>query len=1106
MKESDLNNLLIRGSGGGKGGGGSPTPRVAEEEPNTLRSKATLSIVEVISEGEILGLVDGAKSIFLDDTPIQNSDNSFNFAGITHEARLGTPDQDVINGFPDIQEEVAVGVKVEFATPIVRTISDLSSDAVRVTLRVPALTWQDPATGDLKSSWVGYKIELQANGGGYVTQFDSFVEGKTTAPYEFSFRVNFGSSTGPWDIRVSRTREDNEQVNRQNDLFWSRYTRIVDDKLIYMDTAIVGLKVDSSLFGNSIPTRSYDIQGIKIKVPVNYTVSTRAYSGIWDGTFKTEWSDNPAWVLYDLITNDRYGLGQYIDAAEVDKFAFYTIAQYCDELIDDGNGGTEPRFTFNGVIESQAEALKVIQSVASTFRGMLFWGSEGNSGVVVPVVDSPKDAVKIFSQANVIDGLLTYSGSALTARHSVIYVTWSDPANAYKPSVEVVEDPTLIDLYGFRKTDIVAYGCTSRGQANRLGKWVLESEANETETVNFKVSIADADVRPGDIIQVYDDSYADIRYGGRVVSATLNSVTADSTITIEGAKTYTLSVILDNGVLEEQTITNSPGDYTVLTLGANLADIPSVNGMWAITASDLAPREFRVITVSESEDIEFEISALLHDANKYARIEQNLNLPELTFSRLRVGVLLPPTDLTLTEYLYRAGASIQSAVSLSWATPSDDRVVGYEVEFKRPGDSGAPAETLYEFAGSTRGVSFDIKDTEDGLWNFRVRAFDALGNYSAYLEVTARSLIINSTPPDDIATFNITNIGDTSVLKWGEVFNLNVSHYEIRFSALLTGATWAASAIIVNAVPTGSTTVTVPSRSGTYLIKAVTIATEDFPNGIFSVAATSISTNVDSLVNFNFVESVIEEPVFSGVKTDVLKDGDAIILDIVSDYDWDAIADVDTIANADNNGFAYVSEGTYNFANTVDLTAVYTNRLTSSVTVNGLNSENNVDTWADVDAIENVDDVSESDFDIQLQVRTTEDDPGGSPTWTDWLDFEISDYVARAFEFRLKMFSFNSTVTPQVTVLQVQVDMPDSLRSGNDLAVPVNGQTYTYAPAFRSANPSVAIAAQDLAQGDYWVITNKAATGFKIEFFNSSDASISRTFDYVARGYGYLNA
>jgi len=1071
----------------GKKGGGSSTPtqRVPVEEPNTLQSKNVIRLVDVISEGEI-GQVPTLKELYLDGTVVQNADNSVNFRGVSIEAREGLPDQEHLAGFPFVETEFSVGVEVTNAAPIVRTIEDADIDAVRIKVRIPNLSFQNTSSGDLGTNDVKFKIEYKPNGGSWISAGNKTIAGKTTSPYERQYRVKLTGSA-PWDIRVSNQKADSTGVNDQRTLYWSSYTKIIDNKLVYPDTALVGVTIDASLFGTNLPNRAYEIKGIKVKIPSNYNPITRVYTGIWDGTFTVAWTDNPAWILFDLMIEPRYGLGDKITIDKLDKYSFYDIGVYCDEFVDDGFGGTEPRFVFNGVINTRDDAYNVLNSIASNFRGMLYY----SSGLITPAQDSPKDPIKNVTVANVIGGEFNYSGSGLKARHTVVFVRWNDPNEGYKPAIEVVEDLDGIARYGRRQKEISAYGCTSRGQANRQGKWVLDTEQNETETLTYRASLDHMDVRPGDIIAVQDPSYANIRFGGRVNTATTTEITIDDDIIIEAGKTYSISVMLANGTTEEREITNSPSTTDILTLSSALSSAPKTDAVWLITASDVSPRLFRIIGVRESEKNIFEVTALYYDATKYARVEQDIIIEEPDFTTFPTGPILKPTNITAFEYVYRVNNSVISATTLSWEAAPDTRVTGYEVEVKRP-DSAA-----FENVGSTSGISLLVDNTPFGEYEFRVRAYTSLGQFSEY-ETQALSLLGLQAPPSDVENFNINTIGDKSSLTWDSVPEPDLDHYVIKFSTALTGATWGSSQILFSSISKEATSIETPTQIGTYLIKAVDVSSTE------SVNATLITTSVAAVQALNVVAVVQEDTAFSGTKENVAVDGVTLRLNAADSIDdW---ADLDTVASFDLGESGYSQTGTYYFnANAFDLGAGYTSRLTADLSVVGLDFYNTVDEWADWDSVENIDGTTDpSLWNTELQLRTTDDDPVETPTWGDWKTFVVGDYTARAFEFRLLFFSYQDGITPVVSKLRVNIDMPDRVVGDNDITCTTGGISVTFSPSFK-AKPSIAIGAQDMATGDYYTMTNQDADGFDIEFFNSSATSIERVFDYVAKGYGVKN-
>lgn len=517
----------IIGFGGGGKSGGSGGSRSPVEDPDSLRSRSFARIIDLLSEGEIEGLVtpaDPLKSVYLDRTKVQNDDGSYNFTGVTLATRNGTQAQTFISGFPSVEAEVAVGVQVEQATPVVRSITSAAYDSARVTISIPQLSKINTNNGDTTGSQVRIKIEVQANGGSYVEQVDDTIKGKTTTKYQKSYLVKLTGSA-PWNIRVTRVTDDSTSSTLQNQTWWESFTQISSSKLSYPNSALAAMVIDSQQFSN-IPVRGYDIKGLRVRVPSNATVradGSLTYSGSWDGTFIIRWTSNPAWCFYDMLTSERYGLGQYISDGQIDKWALYAIGRYCDDLVDDGFGGTEPRFSCHLYMQQRAEAFKVMQDLASIFRGMVYWAG----GLVTAVQDSPSDPVALFTDANVVSAdesgnpipAFTYQGSSLKTRHTVALVSWNDPEDFYTLKPEYVEDADGIARYGVVQTNVVAVGCTSRGQAHRVGKWLLYSESNETETITFKAGVDASLVRPGQIIQVADRNRAGARRGGRIVSA-----------------------------------------------------------------------------------------------------------------------------------------------------------------------------------------------------------------------------------------------------------------------------------------------------------------------------------------------------------------------------------------------------------------------------------------------------------------------------------------------------------------------------------------------------------------------------------------------------------
>lgn len=749
------------------------------EDPNTLKSRSLIRLVEVLSEGEIVGLDNGARSIYFDETAYQSPDGTYNFKDVQWELRTGTSNQEPLPGFDGVETEISVSRKVtaSFANgglgPYTFTVNDNEVDAIRIKIRLNALN-TSTNSGKIKATSVSFKIEVQPNGEAYQTRVTDTISGKTTSPYERQYRVDLPGS-GPWNIRVTRLTADSDQVNLQNDTYVASYTVIKDVKLRYNDTAVLGLVLTAEAFGNSIPRRAFLVKGLKIKVPENYDPETRAYAtsgsgtsnGAWNGTFKTAWTNNPAWVFYDLLTNDRYGLGQYIDAAQVDKWALYDIAQYCDQLVPDGFGGQEPRFTINAVINSAREAYDVLQTITSVFRGMAYWGA----GVVTAVQDKPKDPVKIVNQTNVIDGQFTYTSSGLKDRHSVALITWNDPDDFYRPAVEVIEDPQLILRYGYRPIELVAYGCTSRGQAYRLGKWLLDTESSERETVNYTASFDHLDVRPGDIIEVADPAIAGSRQGGRIQDgSTTTSIKLDVPIRIYSGDT--LTTVKADGTLMERALQPTASPVSTVTATSAFPEAPDANAVYAIGGGLVENRPFRVVSVTENEKHLFDVSAVTYDPNKFARVELGLKFEDPNYSNLTRGTVLPPTNLLFQQGDYRANNQIRSYLVASWTQPNDPRISHYEYRVTTPSGGQDAGWT------QTTSASVEFDNIEVGTWSIEVRCVTIDNRKSAY--VTDDILVTGRTIPPGTPTNLVAATGlDQISLTWTNPPDIDLDYIEV---------------------------------------------------------------------------------------------------------------------------------------------------------------------------------------------------------------------------------------------------------------------------------------------------------------------------------------
>lgn len=1080
---------FIHGSGfggGGKGGGGEGGG--GKEDPNTLRSKATMKVIDLLGEGEIKGLVNGARSIYFDNTPLQNEAGGWNFDGVSYSVRVGLPDQAYIPGFDAVEAESGVGVQMKEDNPIVKTLADPDYTAATVTIRLPALARTDDE-GNIKSNSVSFVIRVRYQGGAWVNPFGGAltISGKTNSTYDrqyyFKLPIAPSGDSAPWEIEVTRASDDSGSIKNQNDTYLSSYKGLIERRFSYPHSALVGIIIDAEQFGSNVPQRQYEVYGRIIQVPSNYDPASRSYSGLWNGVFKEAWTDNPAWIIRDIVTNDRFGLGEFIDPNAIDKWGLYEIAQYCDQLVPNGYGGYEPRFTFNGVIGSRSEAYDLLSQVASCFRGMAYW----SSGAMVFSQDSPKDPVVLAHPANVIDGLFDYQSSALKARHTVAMVKWNDPRDQYRASVEPVQLDEGVLRYGYRDTAITATGCTSRGQAHRIGLWTLLSELYETQTITYRAGLDHAGVRPGDLVAVQDPSLAGNDFGGRLrEGSTSTQLLIDHAVTMDPLKTYTVSVQMPDGSVEE-----SPVNYTLdggMTLGVALSHTPDPQAMWVVTSSSLAPQLYRVISIREVEPHIYEVVGLEYEPSKFDAVDLGTRFEELDVTDLPSGPLPKPTELSYREYLFLSGGtSTHSGFNLSVTVPDDPRISQLEWQYRKKMSNGLMdnwSASIY-----TGVYSVDVNDTGEGVYDFRCRARNALGGYSDWDTLEQVTLLGLYAPPANVTNFRLSVSGATTTFTWSVPSPLGIDYYEIRYSTYEGGVDWASSVTVATNIRANA--YQLPTARGTYLIRAVSY------KGVQSLVAAQIVNEIERTDTVNIVQVLEEAPGFVGAKQDVtLVSGELRLDSQAAMSEWVSLDDVWSIYI----GYGFKTYGYYYFDNALDLGINYTSRLSASFDVYGKGYRNRMARWPTLASVAAMETDTSELWDFELEYRTTDQDPASS-FWSEWKTFVTGDYKFRAIQCRMKLSTTDPYVTPSVRDVSVTVDMPDRVISGSDIVVPTAGLLVLFEPAFRHLS-GLTVGDQDCVSGDRKVISSKDEAGFFIRYFNSAGTPVSRTFDYNAIGYG----
>jgi predicted phage tail protein len=819
------------GSSGGKGGGGGGGGGSSKEAKDNLNSTQYAAVLDLISEGEIQGLKDGLKSIFINNTALQNADNSYNFKNVTVVTRTGTQDQSYIPLLPDIESEKPVGVTVEQATPVTRTITDETVNAARVTITVPALQ-QFADNGDIKGSSFALTISVQYNGGGFTTVTTDTVSGRSGDQFQRDYLVNL-SGAFPVDIRVTRTSADSSSAKIQNAFSWSSYTEITYAKLRYPNSALVALRVDAEQF-NSIPSRSYLVRGIKVKIPNNATVDATTgrliYSGIWSGTFgAAAWTTDPAWILWDLLTSTRYGFGDHIQVAQLDKWAFYACSQYASTLVPNGFGGQEPRFSCNVNIQTQQDAYKLINDMCSVFRAMPYW----STGALTVSQDAPKDPAYLFTLANVSEAGFSYQGGSLKTRPNVAVVSYLD-LDLRDTAYEVVEDAAAIAKYGAITREISAFACTSRGQANRLGQWLLYSEQNESEVVSFTASIdAGVLVRPGQIIEISDPMRAGARRGGRISSATTTTVTVDDATGLPSSG-GTLSVILSDGTVQTRSVSSRSG--AVITVTSAFSSAPNANSIWIYETNNLQTSTWRVLSVTEQDQAQYAISALAYNASKYGYIENGLTLQQRDITNLN-EIPAAPASVGFVEALYTYQDQIRAKVVVSW--PSVTGVNQYRIRWRKDGANWINSDVLTN--------QFEILDITPGQFDVQVYSLNAALKPSTTAATGTIDALGKTAPPSDVGGLVFSadkNIGVT--LNWVGVSDIDLNVYEVR-----RGTSWASAIYVTQIKSTSYKVGYLDDGTYTYLVKAIDTS------GVYSVNAASVAVTIAG-ANSTTISSTIQ--------------------------------------------------------------------------------------------------------------------------------------------------------------------------------------------------------------------------------------------------------
>ena len=1088
------------------------------EADDSLSSVEYAQILDFISEGEIDGIENGLEGVYFNKTPVRNADGSDNFRGFDFVERTGTQAQTYISQSTGTEQTFNSGVKITNAGspgPAIFSITNSEIDKVRVTITIPSLLVQQE-NGDVEATNVEIMIERQYAGGAYAQVFKQNIKGKTTDPYQRDYLVPTDGAF-PVNIRVTRMTADDPLSGfpkKQSQVYLANYTTIIEEKFRYPNSALAWTRFDAREF-SSVPQRRFLVRGIKIRVPSNATVDETTYlgritySGVWDGTWATNrvWTSDPAWCLFDLLSNTRYGCN--LPESSLSKWDFYTISQYCNELVSDGKGGQEARFALNLHIKETQNIFDAIKNLTAIFRGINYYAS----GSMVILQDKPVNVSNyLLGPSNVVGGTFLYEGTSVRTRHTTALVAYQTYEDLGEVRFEYVEDRDGIAKYGVVNKDIRSVGCYSQGQAHRIGKWMLLSEQNLSETVSFSIAPSEGLIlRPGMVVDIADPLKGNTRRQGRIKSSTTTRVMLDSgtDLSIDMNNSPTISVVLPTGLVETKDIDASSSNVAngdIAIIGA-FSVAPKKDGTWLIQTTDIQSQQFRILSVKEEDGGILAATAVIYNSSIYDAIEKDLNLTQ----RDTTNLTDPPdvvTNLSASEYLYQSGSSVLVGVNLSWTSPVK-RVHEFTGRYRVDSDNWE--------SFTVKSPNLTLKDVKAGTLQVEVQTVNFVNGTS---QVVAGSFVIagKTAPPSNVSNLTFEPISNNSGrLRWDKATDLDVivgGAVQIRHSNLTDGsATWANSVSLIAAKTGVQTEAIVPLIEGEILVKF-----ED-SSGFVSISAASVIVDLPDTIQPLTILSQREDQIsptpFSGAKTNVTYDASAGGLVLTTEA-FDGVASVDAITDWDAVGYGDVATtGTYLFAGQLDLGAVYSlDLIRHFATVGYLPDDDldaraaNVDTWGDWDGEVN-------NVDAKLYVRKTNDNPGsGSPTWSGWQEFTNGTFKLRGAEFKAVLSSSDTDENIKVT----QLGFGASLKRRQEQSVGVvasgaGSKTITFSDPFFTGTsslggstsaflPSVGIIVQNLSTGDYIDGPTVTATNFTFTIKNSSGAAINKNFTWSAVGYG----
>jgi len=1088
---------------------------------DALSSKQFSTLVEILSEGPIEGSASASKAgvtdistaeylnhfkkdVFLNGTQVLQSaanaanpqESQFNFKDIDFAFKRGTANQTKIKGINTIERTTPIGLQVTTSNPREHTVSDTNIEAVRVTVQFPSMQkFED--NGNISGTKVRLKIKSTQNNGTIITHIDDTVKGRSTNSYNRDYEFDLPANANfPVVISVHRITADSTSAKTVNAFNFLTISELIKESDTYPNTAHIAIRISSEQFPR-VPRRTFRIRGIKVKIPHNATVDLSngriTYSGTFNGTFKTnpEWTSDPAWILFNLLTNDRYGAG--ISETKLNQFSFYSVSQYCNELVDDGKSGLEPRFSLNINITTAKEAFIVINELCSVFRGIAYFSND----TIEIAQDSPVSQPKyLFNLSNVTEEGFAYFGSSRKARHTVFNVQYLD-LDTQEIDFETVEaDQTTKDKYGITVKTVTAIGTTSRGQAQRFGKWLLYNEQNTGESCTFTTTLdAGVIVRPHDVIAIQDPMKSGVRRGGRISASstpTSTQIIIDNTSNTDLPSvnsTPTLSVVLPDGTVSTRTISQINGNTitvsSAFTNGSGANTAPNPNSIYVIETPTLKTQLFRVVSVKENDDTSFTITSVLHDQDKYAFVEDGQQLPIKNINTL-TEIKQPPENITFEEQLVAINNKAVSKIIASWKPVAG--ATSYKVQYRRENENYTNVTVTSN--------DIVIENADVGEYNFRVFSINALGEPSTVPLEKSFDAQGKTAPPQDVEGLSIEPIDPKQVrLKWNKSTDIDVIHggaVHIRHSPATSGADFGSAQDLVTGVSGATTEIPVPALIGTYILKY----TDD--SGNFSVNDATVTVTIPS----QFTELVIiqqrENPSFSGTKNNTTVANNKLKLQTLT----------------------ATSTGTYNFANVLDLGASFSLGIKKVITSLGVNTSDLLDSRAgNVDDYNSWDGTIVNQTNAKLSVATSLD----NITYSSFQDFSVANFVGRFFKFQGTLTSTNIDQNIEVSTLGFDafldvrtetsatntaatngVIASGTSNSGKDISFVNNFFTGTSAIGGSTSRylPSIQVVPINMGVNETYTITSISNSGFNVKFTNSSGSVIDRNFTFSATGFG----